>query len=275
MPHNLSLMDALFRVLPNVFLFDGGRYVVGTALMSLVLWVAHRTWMRVRIIQKRRAGRADYTRELWTSARSVVIYALVATPALWLQSNGYAAADYAGPASAATIALYIVILLVAHDAYFYWTHRAMHDPRLFKTWHRSHHRSVTPTPFAAYAFDWREAVVQAAFVSGWICLVPTPELSMFIFLGIMIVRNVMGHSGTELHPRGWADHPILGLFTTTVHHDLHHSGSFNHNYGLYFTWWDRLMGTEHPRYREIYREVTQRGRATSGARVAATADAAG
>jgi Delta7-sterol 5-desaturase len=33
---------------------------------------------------------------------------------------------------------------------------------------------------------------------------------------------------------------------------LHHS-SFHYNYGLYFTWWDYLMGTEHPAYREKLR----------------------
>ena len=260
MPHILSLSDAFLQVLPNVFAFDGGRYVVGVTLMVAVLWIAHRIGLRSRIIQDRRASRADYGREILTSVRSVAIYALVATPALWLQSNGWAAGDYPGHASALAVALDVVVLLVAHDAYFYWTHRAMHDPRLFKRWHRTHHRSVTPTPFAAYAFDWREAIVQAAFVSIWICLVPTPEIAMFIFLGIMIVRNVMGHSGTELHPRGMADHPIFGLLTTTVHHDLHHSGGFQYNYGLYFTWWDRLMGTEHPRYREVFREVTARDR---------------
>ena len=27
----------------------------------------------------------------------------------------------------------------------------------------------------------------------------------------------------------------------------------HHNYGLYFTWWDRLMGTEHPAYHEKLR----------------------
>ena len=265
MPHNLSLSNAFWHVLPNVFLFDGGRYVIGTVVMSAILWLVHRTWLRARIIQNRRAGRADYAREMLTSLRSVMIYALVSTPALWLQSNGYTVGDFTGKATAPIIALYVVVLLIAHDAYFYWTHRALHDPRLFKRWHRTHHRSVTPTPFAAYAFDWREAIVQAFFVSAWFCLVPTPFLAMFIFLGIMIIRNVWGHSGTELHPRGMADHPFWGLFTTTVHHDLHHSGGFNHNYGLYFTWWDRMMGTEHPRYREIFREVTARGaRETDG-----------
>ena len=41
--------------------------------------------------------------------------------------------------------------------------------------------------------------------------------------------------------------------------DLHHS-SGNTNFGLYFTWWDRWMGTEHPRYREEFRKVTARTR---------------
>jgi hypothetical protein len=30
------------------------------------------------------------------------------------------------------------------------------------------------------------------------------------------------------------------------------------HFGLYFTWWDRMMGTEHPQYRAIFREVTGR-----------------
>ena len=32
-----------------------------------------------------------------------------------------------------------------------------------------------------------------------------------------------------------------------THHDLHHQGP-RWNFGLYFTLWDRLMGTEHPDY---------------------------
>lgn len=32
-----------------------------------------------------------------------------------------------------------------------------------------------------------------------------------------------------------------------THHDMHHA-SGNSNFGLYFTWWDRMMGTEHPQY---------------------------
>ena len=258
LPSDLTLLDAALRVFPNVFLFDGGRYVVATLVMSLILLVAHRTWLKTRIIQTRRAGRADYTREIVASASSVLVYALVFTPILWLKSHGFGFGSYVGPQHWGITAAFAAAMLIAHDAYFYWTHRLLHQPRFFRKWHRTHHKTVTPTPFAAYAFDWREAVVQTGMPVIWQLLIPTPDSAFFLFLGIMIAKNVLGHSGTEFMPRGFTDHWFWGNFTTTTHHDLHHSGGFGSNYGLYFTWWDRICGTEHPRYREIFREITAR-----------------
>ncbi len=258
MPHDLTLADAALRVFPNVFVFDGGRYVIATLVMSAVLFVAHRLWGRHRIIQTRRATRADYVRELSTSLRTVLVYAIVFTPVLWLKSHGYGPGPYGGPTGVLAMSGYVVVLLIVHDTWFYWTHRILHRPRFFRKWHRTHHQTVTPTPFAAYAFDWREAVVHTGMPVLWQLTIPSPDSAFFIFLGIMIARNVWGHSGTEFHHAGFADHWFWGLFTTATHHDLHHSGGFGSNYGLYFTWWDRMMGTEHPRYRETYREITAR-----------------
>ena len=260
MNHPLTLTEAALRVFPNVFLFDGGRYVVATLAMSAVLVVAHRTWLKARIIQARRPKPTDYRRELATSLRTVLVYAAVFTPVLWLKTHGVGPGHYGGPVSAGVMTLFIVAMLIAHDAWFYWTHRLLHDRRLFRLWHRTHHKTVTPTPFTAYAFDWREAVVQTGMPIIWQLTIPTPNGAFFIFLTIMIVRNVWGHCGTEFHPRGFADHWFWGNFTTTTHHDLHHSGGLGYNFGLYFTWWDRICGTEHPRYREIFREITSRGR---------------
>ena len=260
MPHALTLTEAASRVFPNVFMFDGGRYIIATLLMSAILLVVHRTWLKARIIQSRRPKRADYRRELLTSARTVLVYAIVFTPVLWLKSNGFGPGPWTGPKGVAVMTAFVVALLIVHDAWFYWTHRLLHTRGFFKLWHRTHHRTITPTPFTAYAFDWREAVVQTGMPVIWQLTVPTPNGAFFIFLGIMIVRNVWGHCGTELHPRGFADHWFWGNFTTTTHHDLHHSGSLACNFGLYFTWWDRICGTEHPRYREIFREITGRER---------------
>ena len=254
----MTITDAALRVFPNVFLFDGGRYVVGTIIMSIIIAIVLASPWRVRKLQVRQPSRADYGRELTSSLRSVVVYSLVATPALWLTATGYTAPYYGDSAPWPVTMAFVGALLVAHDTWFYWMHRTVHHRALFARIHRHHHRSVTPTPFTAYSFSAPEAALEAVFVSIWVSLVSTPFSATFIFLAIMILRNVMGHAGVELMPKGFADHWFWGLFATTTHHDLHHAGSLNHNFGLYFTVWDRLMGTEHPRYREIYREVTSR-----------------
>jgi sterol desaturase/sphingolipid hydroxylase (fatty acid hydroxylase superfamily) len=144
---------------------------------------------------------------------------------------------------------------VAHDAYFCWTHRLMHHRRLFRTFHLAHHRSRLPTPFAAYAFAPAEAVVQALFLPLFLLAVPMCGWAIFAFLLHMIVRNVIGHSGHEWSPRGTATSRWFGWLTTVTHHDLHHENERG-NYGLYFSWWDRLMGTEHPDYRRRFALAT-------------------
>ena len=50
---------------------------------------------------------------------------------------------------------------------------------------------------------------------------------------------------------------MFDFLTTTTHPDLHHS-SAGANYGLYFTWWDRLMGTEHPEYYARFAAATRK-----------------
>jgi sterol desaturase/sphingolipid hydroxylase (fatty acid hydroxylase superfamily) len=62
-----------------------------------------------------------------------------------------------------------------------------------------------------------------------------------------IARNTIGHSGYEVFPARRDGRPMFDFLTTTTHHDLHHATARS-NYGLYFTWWDRWMGTEHADY---------------------------
>ena len=61
-------------------------------------------------------------------------------------------------------ALSIVLMIFLHDTYFYWMHRLMHQPRLFKWIHLGHHKSTNPSPWAAYAFHPLEAIVEASVI---------------------------------------------------------------------------------------------------------------
>lgn len=254
-PHPTTLADiAAHHALP-AFTFDLARYLIAAGFVAALVWCLRRTSWASRKIQKREATWKDFRREFFASVRTVLVYTLVSIVVLWAIRHGWMR-ELQMSYGLGTDLLVLAAIIIAHDAYFYWAHRAMHHPKLYKTFHKFHHQTMTPTPWAAYSFALPEAFAMAIFVPVWMMLVPTPGWVVFAFLAIMILRNTMGHAGLELHARGWASHPVLKWISTTTHHDLHHCGSYAHNYGFYFTFWDKVMGTEHPDYVKVYDRVT-------------------
>ena len=255
MTQDFDLLTVLRDYGPSAFQMDFGRYLIAAVVMAATVALLRRTHWASRKIQAREATGSDIRREFFSSMQTCLVYIAVTLIMIWGVGAGiFQRID--GSRGLATDLAILAGMIVAHDAYFYWVHRAMHHPKLFKVFHRHHHRSVTPTPFAAYSFAVPEAFVMALFIPLWQLFVATPGLILFTFLNFQIIRNVMGHAGVELMPRWWLSTRATRWLNTTTHHDLHHAGSFHHNYGLYFTFWDRLMGTEHPDYVATFSRVT-------------------
>lgn len=147
--------------------------------------------------------------------------------------------------------------VLLHDFYFYWAHRFMHLPGVFERVHKVHHLSTNPSPLAAFAFHPIEAVIEAFAVVVIVLLLPMHPIALLMFGFYSIATNVMGHLGYELLPRGLAGSRWLGWLNTATSHNQHHR-SFTSNYGLYSLAWDRLFGTLHPRYAQLYATVTAR-----------------
>lgn len=250
-----DLLQSYVHAWPGVWALDTARYAMAATLMAAIVAGFWRFGLARRKLQARRAGGADIRREILASLRSAAIFASMGAAIVVAVQQGWVTVykDFsaAGP-------LYLVLslagMLVAHDSWFYWMHRAMHHRRLFRLFHRHHHLSQTPTPWAAYSFAVPEAIVHGAFVPLFVAVVPMHGLALFGFGVVQIVRNVMGHAGTELHPAAFGPGHWLGWNNTTIHHDLHHQTG-RYNYGLYFRWWDKLMGTEHPEYRRRFEAI--------------------
>lgn len=229
-------------------LHDLSRYAQFAIGVWLVLWIVFAGVLQGRKIRAERPPAKQLVTEFFVSLRSVAIFSsfglipYVLERAGLLHGNAIATSWGVGWFWAS-----LALMVLAHDAYFYWVHRLMHDPRVFRNFHRRHHRSHNPSPFTAYSFDIGEASVMALFVPMWVVLVPTQWDVVGLFVLHQIYRNTLGHSGYELMPSRADGKPMWDVFTTTTHHDLHHAQA-GWNYGLYFTWWDRMMGTEHPQY---------------------------
>ncbi len=248
MPVEFDLWREVVQVFPIIFTIEAGRYILTAGLFSLIIWAFWRAHYAARKIQTRQATAADYRREVFASLRTALVFSITGFGMYYASRAGWLTIyeDFSVKGPLYFVAT-LIAMIVAQDAYFYWTHRAMHHPRLFRTFHHTHHKSKTPTPWTAYAFDVPEAVVMVAFVPLWAALVPMHDLAIFTFVTWQIVRNVMGHAGVELYPVAGKPSRLFGWWNTTTHHDLHHQHGRS-NYGLYFSWWDRLMGTEHPDY---------------------------
>jgi sterol desaturase/sphingolipid hydroxylase (fatty acid hydroxylase superfamily) len=237
---------------------DVTRYVIFAVGVWLALWVVLAVPLAGRKIRDERPPIRQLLIEFAASIRSIMVFSTVGLLTFALFRAGL----MPGPHIARALGpvwfwTSLVLMVVAHDAWFYWTHRLIHDRRLFRAFHRRHHRSNNPSPFTAYSFDLGEAAINALFVPLWMLLVPTQWPVAGLFMLHQIVRNTLGHSGYELFPATRDGRPLLPWLTTVTHHDLHHAQA-GWNYGLYFTWWDRMMGTENPRYLEQFAQAVRR-----------------
>jgi sterol desaturase/sphingolipid hydroxylase (fatty acid hydroxylase superfamily) len=241
-----------------LMLGDVLRYAIFTTTAWAVLWILLDRALAHRRIRATRPRPSQLRREFLWSARSTMVFATISLlPALALKAgwiNGDAVARSWGPL---WFAASLLLMILAHDAYFYWVHRLVHRRGLFPWVHRGHHRSNNPSPFTAYSFDLPEAVLMGSFVPLWVLLVPTQWVAVELFVLHQIVRNTLLHCGIEVMPARRDGRPLFDWLTTTTHHDLHH-GRMGWNFGLYFTWWDRWMGTEHPQYHEHFAAAVRR-----------------
>ncbi|GJL92387.1 sterol desaturase family protein [Hyphococcus sp.] len=243
-----AAMGVFLHILPN----DLMRYLLGAGGVFLMVNVLFAGRLAGRKIREKSPNSQQMRREFLVSMRTTVIFSLSGVASVIAARAHFLDTYYvANERGWAYFAFTVVALIVLHDTWFYWTHRLIHHPRLFRRFHRTHHKSHNPSPWTAYSFDIGEAAINAAFLPIALFIMPTSIAAIIVFLIHMIVRNAVGHCGYELFPSRRDGRPVFDWMTTVTHHDLHHAQA-GWNYGLYFTWWDRLMETEHPLYHEKF-----------------------
>ncbi len=234
------------------------RYFLIAGFAFVVFYILLRKKITHKKIQKAFPAGKDYRREIMYSLSSLFIFA--ATPSLLLLTPLKAYTQfYSGAYSHGTLYFWLAfpITFILHDTYFYFVHRMMHHPKLFSFIHLTHHKSVNPSPWAAFAFSVPEAIIEAGIFALLLFIMPLCKWHLFVFFLVQMLYNVYGHLGWELYPKGFSKNWFGKWINTSVNHNLHHR-YFKGNYGLYFLWWDRLLGTLRDDYDEVFEEVGNR-----------------
>ena len=221
------------------------RYVVIASGLHYLFW--HRQPRFARRLSKREPTAKVIRHEMKLSVVSAFIYALPAAYVWELYESTGGTALYTGPVETlggwAYLLLSGALYLFVQDTWFYWTHRAMHHPKLFSWTHAGHHKSVQPTPFASFSFDPVEAASAAWLLPALAMVVPLHVGMALCLLLAMTVNAVFNHAGWEIFPRRWVEGRFGRVMITATHHNQHHT-RFSGNYGLYFRFWDLVMGTD-------------------------------
>ncbi|OYX61237.1 MAG: sterol desaturase [Sphingomonadales bacterium 32-64-17] len=183
--------------------------------------------------------------EIFWSLASAAIYGVPAGIVAWgWQERGWTRiytgwTDY--PLWYLPLSLFLYLFL--HDTWFYWTHRWMHRPAVFRVAHAVHHASRPPTAWAAMSFHPVEAVTGAVVIPALVFFIPIHIAMLGTVLAIMTLMGVTNHMGWEMFPRALV-HSRLGHWLITASHHHRHHENYRCNYGLYFRFWDHLCGTD-------------------------------
>ena len=231
-------------------------YAILAAAVSLAFYGVFRRRMSARRIGRHSPTLSQVGREMLHSLRSIAIFGVVSFGMVIAYFNGWTKIylSLAENGGWTWFVLSIGVMVVIHDTYFYWTHRAMHHRALYRLFHRTHHLSSSPTPWAAYAFSPLEALVQAGIAPVILFTIPVHPGAFSIFMLWQISFNVLGHCGFEVFPSWFMRSRAGWLMNTITHHGQHHE-KFVANFGLYFNVWDRVMGTNHASYEQRFEEV--------------------
>lgn len=221
------------------------RYFIIAGAFYWALWIRDPKKIKAKRLQKNKPDKKIILSEIRWSVLTSIIFAIpgayiiedfkLGGSKIYTDHNLFGGIPY--------IIFSIFLFLFIQDTYFYWTHRIMHHRKLFPFFHKVHHQSITPTPWAGFSFHYSESIVNALIIPALIYLIPIHFAALFFILIFMTICSVVNHTGYEIYPQSWINGFLGRHFITATHHNFHHT-KFNYNYALYFRFWDKLMKTD-------------------------------
>ncbi len=155
------------------------------------------------------------------------------------------------------IPLSILGSLFIHETYYYWLHRWLHLPSVYRLIHKTHHDSISTSVWTSFSFHPIESLLQAIIIPVIVLLIPLHIFVLIFLLVLMTLSAIINHAGVEIFPSGANHHWFWRHLIGATHHDQHHR-KFVYNYGLYFTFWDKIMKTETEDYDEYFNQKTSK-----------------
>lgn len=174
----------------------------------------------------------------WTLVSGVGFWTAYEALMFWAMANGYAPMITWTMNPVWFIALFFLVP-VWESFYFYWIHRLLHVPFLYKHVHALHHRNINVGPWSGLSMH---PVEHAIFLGSVLIhfIVPSSPVHILYHLQYFSLTAATTHTGFE----GLVVKDKNRLKLGTFHHQMHHR-YFECNYGSLDVPWDKLFGSFH------------------------------
>jgi len=169
---------------------------------------------------------------------------------------GWANLRFTGPRATVPKIIGTVLLgYLGYDCMFYWSHRLLHHPSIYRSVHKHHHKFINSIgPAASYAhivedivqlFNWYLPIGAAGYLTGDLHIHTLTAYNAFRWL-----ETLDAHSGYNLP---FSLFTLLPVFAGALGHNFHHTHWVG-NYGA-TPFWDWLCGTDAAYRKFLLREA--------------------
>ncbi len=240
------------------FIIITGRYFLVAGIFYLIFYVWYRERWKEKKINSKSYKKGQFATEVKWSIITALLFSIAGTATVILWQKGYTKV-YTNlslfPWWYLPLSFFVFVLI--HETYYYWLHRWMHIPSVFKIVHKVHHNSNITSPFTAFSFHPIEGFFQAIFLPIMLMILPMHYYVIIALLLFMTFSSVINHLDIEIYPKSFNENFFGKWIVGATHHSLHHK-QFKYNYGLYFTIWDKIKKTESPLFKDLFNSLTSK-----------------
>ncbi|KAK9835622.1 hypothetical protein WJX74_004446 [Apatococcus lobatus] len=181
---------------------------------------------------------SDMYEQLKVANVSMPLYAVLPAVTEWVMEQGWTRAytriDSIGVGK---YWMYFALYMTSVEFFVYWMHRGLHEVKQGYRWfhfiHHKYNKENSLSPFAGLAFHPLDGILQAVPYCWTLFYIPMHSLTFELLLFMTGIWTTNIHDC--LHGRV---EPIMGAGYHTIHHT-----TYQHNYGHYFIFMDKLFGT--------------------------------
>ena len=187
----------------------------------------------------------------WSLSSGVFFWTLYEVILFWAMANGWTPILYWSE-NPVWFALLLVLTPIWISFHFYWIHRLLHWPPLYRVAHGLHHRNTNVGPWSGLSMHPLEHLLFFSSVLIHL-IIPTHPLHILFHMQHQSLTAATSHTGFE--NLLIKDEKTLAL--GTFHHQLHHR-YFEVNYGNLQMPWDKWFGSFHDGTPEAHERMKHR-----------------